>query len=60
MGGNIEIQYNNKSINNYVDLRKREDIWKLLYKLRTPRYTDKETLVTEMTYANNAAYHNMT
>jgi hypothetical protein len=60
MGGNVELEWNNKRINNYLDLRRSQNTWNVVYKLRTPKFDDKETLVTEMSYTNSDAYHNIT
>ncbi|KAJ3640007.1 hypothetical protein Zmor_003331 [Zophobas morio] len=60
MGGNVELEWNNKRINNYLDLWRSQNTWNVVYKLRTPKFDDKETLVTEMSYRSSDAYHNIT
>ncbi|KYB29704.1 hypothetical protein TcasGA2_TC031518 [Tribolium castaneum] len=60
MGGNVELEWNNKCINNYLDLWRSQNTWNVLYKLRTPKFDNKDTLVTEMSYSSSDTYHNIT
>lgn len=58
--GKVDVEYGERSINNYVDFQQRNNKMDLFYSLRTPKFADQETLKTNFTYKRSASHHNVT
>ncbi|XP_056647213.1 uncharacterized protein LOC130451874 [Diorhabda sublineata] len=48
--GNIEVEWNGEKFNNFANLKRSEKTLDLIYKLKTPKYIDKQLLVANITY----------
>lgn len=60
MGGNVELEWNNKRFNNYLDLWKSQNTQIVVYKLQTPKFENKKTFVMNLEYTPLEGYHNVT
>lgn len=58
--GKVDVEYGERSVNNYVDFQQRNNKMDLFYSLRTPKFADQETLKTNFTYKGSASHHNVT
>lgn len=56
----VDVEWNEERINNYIDCERLHDGLNVLYKLRTPKFRHEETLVTTLTYTPSGGYHNVT
>uniref|UniRef100_A0A6P7GJY7 Uncharacterized protein LOC114337760 n=1 Tax=Diabrotica virgifera virgifera TaxID=50390 RepID=A0A6P7GJY7_DIAVI len=60
LSGNIEVEWNGERINNFANLRRSEKTLDLIYKLKTPKFIDRQLLVTEIKYKSLGDHHNLT
>ncbi|XP_072402619.1 uncharacterized protein Apoltp isoform X1 [Diabrotica undecimpunctata] len=60
LSGNIEVEWNGELINNFANLRRSEETLDLIYKLKTPKFIDRQLLVTEIKYKSLGDHHNLT
>nr|CAI5832301.1 unnamed protein product [Callosobruchus analis] len=58
--GNVEVQWDGRNFNNFANLRMSEEQLHLIYKLKTPKFDDKRTLVAQLSYIAIGDRHNLT
>lgn len=58
--GEVEVEWNGKRVNNYIDCKRVQQAVNVLYKLRTPIFRNEETVITTLTYSPSGEYHNVT
>lgn len=59
MNADVLMEYYDKNVHNYVDIREKDDMVHLIYKLRTPKF-QQEALIMKATYIKLMNYHNVT
>nr|XP_023014255.1 uncharacterized protein LOC111504020 [Leptinotarsa decemlineata] len=60
LSGNVEVEWNGKRFNNFANLRRSEKTLDLIYKLKSPKFIDRQLLVTEIRYKSLGDHHNLT
>lgn len=54
------MEWNKNQVNNYLDVENINNNINLLYKLRTPKFRDQDTLITKFNYKSFDPYKNVT
>ncbi|KAG5880871.1 hypothetical protein JTB14_004019 [Gonioctena quinquepunctata] len=60
LSGNIELEWNSNRFNNFANLKRSEKTLDLIYKLKSPKFIDRQLLVTEIKYKSLGDHHNLT
>ncbi|CAG9816912.1 unnamed protein product [Phaedon cochleariae] len=60
LSGNIELEWKGERFNNFANLKRSGKTLDLIYKLKTPKFIDRQLLVTEIKYKSSGDHHNLT
>ena len=59
INGDVDLEWGQKHVNNFLDLQFRNNVTHFLYKLQSPK-TNKSIFNTNVTYKKTSEYHNIT
>lgn len=60
ISGNAVIEWDGEEFQNNANLRRLEKSFDVLYKLKTPKYREKQSFVAEVAYNGEDEHHNIT
>ncbi|KAJ8978166.1 hypothetical protein NQ317_004215 [Molorchus minor] len=60
LSGDVEVEWNSKRYRNFANLKRSNTSFNLIYKLKTPKFTDKQFIMTEIKYDLQGDHHNLT
>ncbi|XP_018566495.1 uncharacterized protein LOC108907336 [Anoplophora glabripennis] len=60
LSGNIEVEWDSKRYNNYANFEGSGKVFDFIYKLKTPKFVDKQFLETNFKFASLSDHYNLT